>query len=254
MTTTGDLTWTGPTSVRQCEQTLLTWSGGSGPFRLRVTPTDGDGSSLVGASRQLGPTSGISGRSYSWLVDYPAGTQLRISVLPALARYYPTVTVNVLSGSDDCSLYGSGRSPVPHSLTTTRISSTPAFTRVTITPPRSSTTSSTPATTIIGVPTLEDDTSSDDLRLQMSSSTRQTMTSSAYDQSTQPEITSGDMTTVVSSTGQPSGSSRPGLSEGAQPASPETMSAEMEATEAAQARSTSAQSSAASWVACSVWP
>lgn len=211
MATTGDLTWTGPTSVRQCEQTLLTWSGGSGPFSLRVTPTDRDGSSLVGASRQLGPA-GIPGRSYSWLVDYPAGTQLRISVLPSLARYYPTVTVNVLSGSDDCTLYGSGRSPVTRSSTTTRISSTPAITRISTSPPRSSTTSTTPATTTIEVPALSDDTSTDEV--QQPSSTRGDITSSVFDQLKQTEITSWDRTSAASSTGQPSGVSPPGLSDG----------------------------------------
>ncbi|EJT52934.1 hypothetical protein A1Q2_06881 [Trichosporon asahii var. asahii CBS 8904] len=202
MSTTGDLTWTGPTSVRQCERTLLTWSGGAGPFRLRVT-------SGSGTSRQLGPSSGISGRSYSWLVDYPAGTRLTISVVPSLARYYPTVSVSVLSGSDDCTLYGAVR-PATIRSSTTRTSATPAITRITITPPRTIATSTVFATAFTGTSSDEESTTEEETLQTSTTRDSLSLSSSEYERLKQSDFTSSDRTASISGSHQPSGSSTGG--------------------------------------------
>lgn len=208
--------------MQQCELESLTWEGGTGPFRLQVTPLDEDGRA-AGASRQLGGTE-ISRRSYTWRIDYAAGTRLRIQVLPPLERYYATATLTVLTGSDDCALYGESSGE-----TTTRITAT------------STTTSASPrritytfATSIL--PTSEEESPFTDQDLAYSSlfhleqpdnttGDRTTATSTDAPRTTSTTTgdprslatSTGDSRTAAASTGQSRGNSSDGVAVGAGP-------------------------------------
>lgn len=60
-----------PQHVTQCEATTIQWNGGVGPYDLTISPPDSDPQNVVSFS-------GLTGRTFSWDTNKPAGSNLTI--------------------------------------------------------------------------------------------------------------------------------------------------------------------------------
>ncbi|KAL1948215.1 hypothetical protein VTO73DRAFT_12290 [Trametes versicolor] len=78
-----------PTDARQCENTLITISGGLGPYFLR-------GNEVV-ESFQTGGT-------FIWNTNVPAGSQIVLQAIDADEHFVQSAAFVVQQGSDNCTL------------------------------------------------------------------------------------------------------------------------------------------------------
>ncbi|KAK0500489.1 hypothetical protein EDD18DRAFT_1102588 [Armillaria luteobubalina] len=93
----GDLTINTPSGLTQCLPTLLSWSGGTGPYFLTVTSgTDPNGNPIANLGEQ-------SGTSFTWTVTFPQGTGLVFNIRDQTGSVKQTAPVTVQTGgSTDC--------------------------------------------------------------------------------------------------------------------------------------------------------
>lgn len=87
--------------LRECETGPFRWTGCYPPFSLTVADVT---TGRAGTRRLI--ASGLTGETYSWHVDYPAGTMLEF-VLTSLSEPNPPSTrITVGEGNTACDLYG----------------------------------------------------------------------------------------------------------------------------------------------------
>ncbi|PBK75634.1 hypothetical protein ARMSODRAFT_970239 [Armillaria solidipes] len=93
----GDLTINTPAGLTQCLPTLLSWSGGTGPYFLTITAgTDPNGNPVADLGQQ-------SGTSFTWTVTFPQGTGLVFNIRDQTGAVKQTAPVTVQTGgSTDC--------------------------------------------------------------------------------------------------------------------------------------------------------
>ncbi|KAG7451161.1 uncharacterized protein BT62DRAFT_402673 [Guyanagaster necrorhizus] len=92
-----DLVINTPSGLTQCLPTLLSWSGGTGPYFLTITSgTDPNGNTLANLGEQ-------SGTSLTWTETFPQGTSLVFNVRDQTGTVKQTAPVTVQTGgSTDC--------------------------------------------------------------------------------------------------------------------------------------------------------
>jgi len=96
----GVLTINTPANVVQCQNTLLTYSGGTGPYIISVLP----GQSMQGAYETLF-TQPASSTSVTWLCDIGAGTLLTLGIKDSTGavQYSAVVTIGASpTGDESC--------------------------------------------------------------------------------------------------------------------------------------------------------
>ncbi|KAK0485191.1 hypothetical protein IW261DRAFT_1417035 [Armillaria novae-zelandiae] len=83
--------------LTQCLPTLLSWTGGTGPYFLTVTSgTDPNGNPIANLGEQ-------SGTSFTWTVTFPQGTGLVFNIRDQTGSVKQTAPVTVQTGgSTDC--------------------------------------------------------------------------------------------------------------------------------------------------------
>ncbi|KAK0223197.1 hypothetical protein IW262DRAFT_1295034 [Armillaria fumosa] len=93
----GDLTINTPSGLTQCLPTLLSWTGGTGPYFLTVTSgTDPNGNPIANLGEQ-------TGTSFTWTVTFPQGTGLVFNIRDQTGAVKQTAPVTVQTGgSTDC--------------------------------------------------------------------------------------------------------------------------------------------------------
>ncbi|KAK0193764.1 hypothetical protein F5146DRAFT_998294 [Armillaria mellea] len=142
----GDLTINTPAGLTQCLPTLLSWTGGTGPYFLTVTSgTDPNGNPIANLGEQ-------SGTSFTWTVTFPQGTGLVFNIRDQTGAVKQTAPVTVQTGgSTDCtssSASGSSTSGATGSSTagaTTTAATTTGGATTSATTPAGSTTRTTAA-------------------------------------------------------------------------------------------------------------
>ncbi|KAJ8084722.1 hypothetical protein PM082_003498 [Marasmius tenuissimus] len=87
-----------PNNLVQCQPTLITWSGGPGPFTLSY-----DGNNPTGPALETFP--GLQGTSFTWDVDIPAGRSVGFLLRDSTGATSQTAAVTIQKGSEfRCSL------------------------------------------------------------------------------------------------------------------------------------------------------
>ncbi|PBL03641.1 hypothetical protein ARMGADRAFT_1022265 [Armillaria gallica] len=101
----GDLTINTPSGLTQCLPTLLSWTGGTGPYFLTVTAgTDPNGNPIADLGEQ-------TGTSFTWTVTFPQGTGLVFNIRDQTGAVKQTAPVTVQTGgSTDCTSSAAGGS------------------------------------------------------------------------------------------------------------------------------------------------
>ncbi|KAK0235888.1 hypothetical protein EDD85DRAFT_1009501 [Armillaria nabsnona] len=101
----GDLTINTPSGLTQCLPTLLSWTGGTGPYFLTVTAgTDPNGNPIADLGEQ-------TGTSFTWDVTFPQGTGLVFNIRDQTGAVKQTAPVTVQTGgSTDCTSSTAGGS------------------------------------------------------------------------------------------------------------------------------------------------
>ncbi|GAA5859353.1 hypothetical protein JCM8547_001996 [Rhodosporidiobolus lusitaniae] len=87
-----------PSALYACQTALISWSGGTAPYRVRVFP-QGQVSGEVLATIDDQPTSDTS---FSWQVNLPAGTGITLVVTDNNGLYGNTAPVTVQPGDTGC--------------------------------------------------------------------------------------------------------------------------------------------------------
>lgn len=99
------LAWGSASPLEQCRPATLRWSGGQGPYTLRVAEWDAakGGATLGPLRRVLAQTYAVV---YDWDVDYARGTRLYVEVIDDSGSVAaPTQALTVGDGPSSCSLW-----------------------------------------------------------------------------------------------------------------------------------------------------
>ncbi|KAJ8589008.1 hypothetical protein M405DRAFT_768264 [Rhizopogon salebrosus TDB-379] len=88
------LTVNTPASVVECQPTLFSWSGGTGPYYLTLVP----GGQSMAAPIKSFPTQ--TGTSYTWIADLQANTIFNIALKDSTGATSYSDIVTIESGSD----------------------------------------------------------------------------------------------------------------------------------------------------------
>ncbi|BGP14239.1 hypothetical protein JCM10213_005870 [Rhodosporidiobolus nylandii] len=92
-----------PTALYQCQPYLVSWNGGTAPYRVRVLP-GGQLSGTVLANLDDQPTSDTS---YTWTVGLPEGTSITLTVTDSTGVTAASAPVTIGAGDDSCLAAGS---------------------------------------------------------------------------------------------------------------------------------------------------
>lgn len=98
------MNWGSASPLSQCRPTTIRWSGGQGPYTVRVADWDAVKTTLspTPLRRVLAHTYAAN---YDWNVDYPRGSRLYIEVLDAAGAFVaPNQALTVGDGPDTCEL------------------------------------------------------------------------------------------------------------------------------------------------------
>ncbi|KAM5546246.1 hypothetical protein V8D89_000372 [Ganoderma adspersum] len=68
------------TTITECVQTMLTWSGGNAPYKLKISPLKADNNS---DTSQLQQYSNISTASFGWTANFTVGTRVQFDITDA---------------------------------------------------------------------------------------------------------------------------------------------------------------------------
>ncbi|PIL28636.1 hypothetical protein GSI_08678 [Ganoderma sinense ZZ0214-1] len=87
------------TTISECVQTLLTWTGGSAPYKLKISPIKADGNPDTSQMQQY---SGIQTASYAWTTNFTAGTQVQFDITDADGDSSGGPDLTVATGNTNC--------------------------------------------------------------------------------------------------------------------------------------------------------
>ncbi|EED85968.1 predicted protein [Postia placenta Mad-698-R] len=90
------LTINTPSDVSECIPTLLTWSGGTGPYYLSIEPgNDPSGAPL----QQYGP---LDGTSFTWPTNITSSQQVSLTIKDSTGATNQCAPFNINAGSSSC--------------------------------------------------------------------------------------------------------------------------------------------------------
>ncbi|KAF9816653.1 hypothetical protein IEO21_03958 [Rhodonia placenta] len=90
------LTINTPSDVSECIPTLLTWSGGTGPYYLSIEPgNDPSGAPL----QQYGP---LEGTSFTWPTNITSSQQVSLTIKDSTGATNQCAPFNINAGSSSC--------------------------------------------------------------------------------------------------------------------------------------------------------
>ncbi|PAV16636.1 hypothetical protein PNOK_0825600 [Pyrrhoderma noxium] len=119
-TTAYGLTINTPSSIVQCEPSLLSWSDGTAPYYLSILP---GGETTATALESFSSTSDTS---YTWTVDIASGTSITLSIKDSTGTVAYSDTITIQSSSDSSCLSSSSASGTSSGSTSTGTSGTTA--------------------------------------------------------------------------------------------------------------------------------
>jgi len=88
------LTINTPTALFTCDPYLVAWSGGTGPYTVRVFPAGN-----IGTTPLATLVTGTSANTLTWTVNLAAGTGVTLAVTDATGTTIPSASVNIQAGS-----------------------------------------------------------------------------------------------------------------------------------------------------------